>query len=226
MVIRNIIIVIIVFISLACSNIKKTERLADKGSVSDCYRVVEYYTCHKYYIPVTKDQEQKIIKYCIKGLSLDTAYSERYFFYKELAYYTDKREEQYASYKKAAVLNDGEAQWIVGLYYLEGREKEINNDSALYWLKRAATGNYYMYGAMANNELGNIYSKGKIVKQDSLTALYYYKKACVCFGNFSNLPACNTVISYYKNKSNSIDTTELAIYTEIARKLNERNSAK
>lgn len=229
-----------VFLFFSCSTLKKDhrhavrqfkklERKADKGGYQECFNIVSLYTCHEPNTRPTKDQQIKLIKYCKKGIALDTNIDEMRlpFFYYHLAEYTQNIKEKYSYYRKAARLNDADAQWISGLYYLEGRGGQtiedrsgvIKNDSALYWIKQAEINGH----AYAANFLGNIYLTGKyiygdVVKADTLVALYYYKKSCILG---SRKEACDSVVSFYKRNKNLKDTSELTIYSELAKHLSQ-----
>ncbi len=211
--------------------LKKSERQADKGGFQECYDIVDLYTCHEPYTRPTKEQQIKLIKYCKKGIELDTVSGANYddmtlaFFYSHLADYTLDIKEKYSYYRKAAKLNDADSQWITGLYYLDGigganidgRGGQIKNDSALYWIKQA----YNNGNTQATHFLGNIYLTGKymytdIVKADTSVAIYYYKKACI-LGD-SRMGSCDSVVSYYKRNKNLKDTTDLSIYSELVKR--------
>lgn len=222
--------VLVLFLFLSCSNIKYIERKADKGDITFCLYTVIHYTEQTDYKTDKKAQE-KIIKYCKKGLSIsiDTnSYNPKMdyaIFYRELAKSSlTKKTEKYAYYLKAAEYGDGESQWIASLYYLDGKGGKTDNDSALYWMKKAANGNSYIYSSLAEKELGDIFMEGKLVKPDTLIALYYYKKSCACNREYSNLLGCDKVVEFYKKQANLTDTTELAIYEELRRQLSRRNN--
>lgn len=210
---------------LSCSTVEKLERKADKGDLSSCYDLVELYSSCDYYTTDRKMQE-KLYKYSEKGISIaiDTnIYDQNIFygkFYRELAKsaFTAKRL-KYAYYLKAAKFEDNESQWVIGLYYLEGRDGQIQNDSAIYWIEKASK-----YSAIASTKMGDIYSDGILVKADTSKAIYYYKKSCACYKESSDLLACEKVISFYKNQKKLKDTTELAIYSELARQLRKHNN--
>ena len=208
----------------SCSQIRHIERLADKGDITFCDYAVNYYSTHTY--KTEQKRQEKIIKYCKKGLSLkvDTnKFNQAYDyadFYRELANSPlINKKDKYLYYQQGAKYNDNESQWIIGLYYLEGTGGQIKNDSALYWFNKASNGNDNYYGAAATKELANIYYEGKLVKADTMKAVYYYKRACACFGESSDFIACDSVIAFYKKQKNIKDTTELSIYSELERQL-------
>ena len=221
---KTIIILFGIAFSLSCSNYKRLEHRADNGNIEACYSIVDHYS-GTHYSSSDKKAQEKVVKYAKTGLSikLDTNYFvDEYYslFYRELAKsFLSSKPEKYSYYKNAAFYGDGEAQWATSLIYFEGKDGKINNDSAMYWLNKAAIGNNYIYEAAAENELGDIYTEGKIIKVDSILALYHYKRACACFRQYSNLQACEKVIKFYESKVNLRDTTELSIYKELGRRL-------
>lgn len=209
----------------SCSGIKKSERLADHGNLSECHNVVQYYLQHMDYMPKRKKPEEKIVKYSQKGILLDSTNKESLIFYYLLAHYAEDRQLKFNYYKKMAYLGDGEAQWMMGVYYLEGQENERNKDSALYYLTKSSIGSNYKFAALANYELGNIFFSGKIVSKDSVKAINYYKTACLCFGDNSHRPSCEKIISVL-NKSHLKDTSELLLYKNTAKYLKLQEKGK
>jgi TPR repeat protein len=180
--------------------------------------VEEYELSHK-----TLELSTKIIYWSKKGLLLkDSDTLDKAFYLHQLGRFTADNKEKYSFYKQAALFGDVQGQWITGLNYLEGQTRPIKNDSAFYWIKKASDNGY----ECATKALGDIYYEGKIIKPDTLTAIYYYKKACACYGNRSVLAACDSVIVHYKRNKNLRDTSELGIYSELARSLRQRNLTK
>ena len=209
---------------LSCSQYKKLERKANKGDASSNKLLVELYS-EEYsagLMHMDNKISDKIIFWSKKGLQLKDADStDKYIYLMQLGDFSNDKKEKYSYYKQAALYGCTEAQWIIGLYYLEGRKDVPKNDSAFYWINKAANDN-----VNAINMLGNIFSQGKILKADTLLGLYYYKKACACFGKSSILSACDSVIAYYKRNKNLKDTSELGIYSELGRNLRKNNGTR
>lgn len=218
---------VLLFLTLlySCSGIKKSERLADNGNLSACHQVVQYYLDKMDYLPERRNPEKKIIKYSQKGVSLDSTSKSSLIFYLLLSNYANDRQLKHFYIRKAACLGDGESQWRMGIYYLEGQENERNKDSAIYYLKLSSIETNYKYAALANYELGNIFSLGKIIEKDSLLAMKYYKNACLCYGDNSHLPSCKKVISNYK-KLNNKDTSEVWLYENVVKYLSLKEKYK
>jgi TPR repeat protein len=211
-------LIILTLILTSCS----LEKRANRGDLNACYSIVEKENNYFHKKPNNK-QKEKIIKYCIKGIEIDTNYQFGSFFYINLAKNISNKSKSYFYYQKAANLNDAEGEWITGLNYLEGHTVITNNDSALYWINRASLNeNNLHYAAIASTELGDLYKEGKICKADSLLSLHYYKQACACFENYGYLLACDSVVKYYNEIKNLKDTTEISIYKELARKKRQK----
>ncbi len=209
---------IISLISLLFLNACSVEKKADKGDIDACYAVVEKNTNYGHFEEeLTEKQKQKIIKYSLKAIEIDTNEYDLSYFYYKLASVTQDNKLKYHYYQKAAKYDDNAAQWITGLNYFYGRTISINNDSALYWFQKASNGNSKHYSAIATTFLGSLYMEGKTVKKDSLLALYYFKKACTCFENYSTLEACDSVVANYSRNKNIIDTSDIAVYKELVR---------
>ncbi len=224
-------IVIGLFLLMACSNHKKLERQANRGDIQACHWLVDDYG-HGY--PNINDDkiQNRIVKYSKLGLALDTIQSDpngfdRSFFYLWLAKSRlTKKEDKIYYYYKSATLGDAEAQYVVAIEYYDGHDRKVNKDSALYWYKKAAEGNYSRFSAYACKEVGNMLYTGKFVKKDTLTAIYYYKKSCACYNVYSQVSACDSVLSFYKRQKNLKDTSEIPIYSEFKRRREGYNATK
>ena len=216
---KKISILFILLCFAACSVVKKTEIKAQKGDLTSCMSIVDLYSSSEYKQDniIVRD---KIIKYCKLGLAHGEGMYDSAFFYNKLAPRCDKKN-MYLNHLKAAQLGNEESQYITGLYYLDGRGGKINNDSAFYWFKKILNKkeSETNYSAMASKQLGDLYE----IKNDTLTGLYYYKKACACYFRKADISACEKVILYYKSK-NIVDSTELKIYSEIANRIKNKMS--
>lgn len=86
---------------------------------------------------------------------------------------TPNVEEAFALAKKGAEKGDAEAQYKLGLHYVDGRGVAKNYEEAFKWFKKSAKkGN-----ANGQFELGYLYETGRGVEKDQKEATYWYKKA-------------------------------------------------
>lgn len=86
---------------------------------------------------------------------------------------------------------DGEAEYRLGLRFLEGDELPQDYSKALYWLRKACENN----NENALNEIGNCYYHAIGVEQDVRKAVYYYEKS----SNMGCLEATNNLAYCYQH---------------------------
>ncbi len=204
------IFLIIVFFLSACSYIKKTERKARRDP-NYIYCVVSYYHNRYYEESMTKEYSDKIIYWSKEGVAKDT--SQKAYYLNILGSFLNDKKEAYACFAEAARLGNTESEWIQGLNYMEGRTVAINNDSAFYWFSLAAED--YSYAA---SEIAEMYLDGRLGKKDTVTAIHYYKKACMCYERSSgDERACDFVANYYLKR----DSLESSLYSDKAKVLSK-----
>ena len=114
------------------------------------------------------------------------------FYQKGKEFFTN---EQYAEalkwYKKAADLENPEAQYDIGELYWNGKGVKQDYAEAVKWYKKAAE----LGNATAQNDIGWCYQKGYGVKQDYAEALKWYRKAA----EKGNITAPNNIGWLYQN---------------------------
>ncbi len=231
---KPLIIFLTLFFYSCAPNINGIERKAKRGSVYSCERAVHYYKFKPHSTPNNTFAIEKIMTFCKLGIAYDTCSNnncESYkdIFYRELAKsILTKNSEKNYYYLHAAKLGDIESQLQMGYSYMHGTYTKINNDSAIYWIKKASDNNITNYyntyipythanelSSEATKTLGDIYYKGQITTLDISKALYYYKKACACKYESLDISACDSLISFYKKTENIEDSVDLKIYSEL-----------
>ncbi len=228
----RITIIIAFFLLFACSSKKKLERQAKQGDIQACYQIVDYCVNGHQNLEDEKIQ-QKIMKYSKMALTLvDTVQSDANDFYRKFFYFQlansplIKKEDRNDYNYKSALLGETKAQYKLAVDYYDGHERKPYKDSAFYWYKQTLDGDINQYSGYACEVVGDMLYNGKYIKQDTLMAIYYYKKACTCYGIYSRPSACDSVIVFYTRQKNLKDTTEIPIYSEFARKRRGYNSAR
>ena len=78
-----------------------------------------------------------------------------------------------AGLRQAADQGDPDAQFSLGVLYVNGRGVERNDELAMSWFRRAAEQGY----ADAQNNLGFMYDNGRGVERDNEVAVSWYRRA-------------------------------------------------
>jgi TPR repeat protein len=134
-------------------------------------------------------------------------------FFETGIHYYQKQDYQvaFAWFIKAAQFEFPEAQYYIGLCYLQGTGVEKNYSNALEWFHKAAKRHY----SQAENSIGLMYKHGTGVVQDDKKALEWYKKAAEhgCIDAQYNIGKC-----YYYGRGVEIDYEKAAsLFEKIAR---------